>query len=112
MTTDPFAASAHDRATWLLMPIGLATVLAALAAQIVAGGSLADTFVTNSGPAEMARDRGVAAATTAWATPLPSSASPVPTSMTWAEPRLWPTSPERSRSSGWGSFSVASSCTW
>lgn len=70
MTTDPFATRREDWATRLLVPIGLAAVLAAFAALIVAGVTLAGTFRTGAGAAEMARNRGVAAATTAWASPL------------------------------------------
>jgi hypothetical protein len=70
MTTDPFATRREDWATWLLVPVGLVTVLGAFAALIVAGISLADTFVTGADAVEMARDRGVAAATTGWASPL------------------------------------------
>lgn len=70
MTKDPFGTTREDRGTWLLVPIGLVTVLASLAALAVAGATVADTFVPGADAVEVARDRGVAAATMVWASPL------------------------------------------
>lgn len=70
MTKDLFATRREDWGTWPLVPIGLVTVLASFAALAVAGATVADTFVPGADAVEVARDRGVAAATMAWASPL------------------------------------------
>lgn len=70
MATDRFATSRDDRATGVLVPLGAMTVMAAAAALIVAGVHVADVFTPGAATAEVARDRGIGAATAMWATPL------------------------------------------
>lgn len=70
MATDSFSTSREDRATWLLVPLGVMTVMAAVVALIVAGVHVADTFTPGAAAAEVARDGGIGAATSMWATPL------------------------------------------
>lgn len=70
MATDHFRTRREDWATRLLVPVGLMTVMAAAVALIVAGVHVADTFNPAAAGGELARDRGIGAATSMWATPL------------------------------------------
>ncbi len=70
MTRDNFAPRREDRATQVFVPVGVMTVMAAAVALIVAGVHVADTFAPSTVAAELARDRGIGAATAMWATPL------------------------------------------
>lgn len=70
MATDSFTTRREDWATRSLVPLGVMTVMAAVIALIVAGVQVADSFVPGATAADVARDRGIGAATPMWATPL------------------------------------------
>lgn len=70
MATDSFSTSREDRATRLLVLLGVMTVMVAVVALIVAGVHVADTFTPGASAADAARNAGIGAATTMWATPL------------------------------------------
>lgn len=70
MTSDSLQVRAEGWATRLAVPLGVITVMVAAVALVVAGVHVADTFGSGAGAAELARDRGVGAATPLWATPL------------------------------------------
>ena len=70
MATDSFSISREDRATRVLVPLGVMTVMAAVVALIVAGMHVADTFAPGAAAVEVARDGGIGAATPMWATQL------------------------------------------
>lgn len=70
MATDSFRTRREDWATRLLVPLGVMTVMAAIVALIVAAVHTGDAFGPGSAASELARDRGIGAATSMWATPL------------------------------------------